>query len=63
MRSTPDLVTSFRGRREKDVGLDTIDTSTASSAFDFLSYSDIDSGQREEFHSLLVKVCLLLFHV
>lgn len=51
-----------RERRETD-GLD---ASTASSAFDFLSYSDIDSGQREEFQSLLVRVrlvCLLSCYV
>lgn len=32
-------------------------TSLAGSVFDFLSYSDVDSGQRQEFQFLLARVC------
>ena len=33
-------------------------TSLNSSVFDFLSYSEVDSGQRQEFQFLLAKVCV-----
>ena len=36
-------------------------TSIATSSFDFLSYSDVDAGQQEEFHFLLARVCFCLF--
>ena len=51
----PELDTSFLGGARGRGSHDTL------SVFDLLSYTDVDTGQREEFQFLLDKVSMLLF--
>ena len=56
IQSMPELDTSFVGG-ERGRGLKSHDTL---SVFDLLSYTDVDTGQREEFQFLLDRVSMLL---
>ena len=58
--SMPELDTSFRGGRAT-LPLQTDYSSMSGSVFDLLSYTDVDTGQREEFHFLLARVSVVLY--